>query len=667
MSEISVGPRHEQNDSNGLLHPPEPLTYHLADPVSDYNHDSTSWTRSGSTTTPAPCLLSHTDLEDSASAGENGVKASLNAWTESPTDFAYNSRLRDDTAVPFSSDAAKFGMPFLAKLPLGADVASAASTRRVGRALSMQKDALEVALAQLCTAQASALQRFRDDVAELQSQWSLSSAHMNGPTGVDMPPASSPRLSSTSNEAPNVDESPLSIQTEPVDDEECLNPVSPTGRVSVKLAWSSAGLNSETKRSTSLFGKLTAFVRSPLFESSVALLIFCNTIVMALEAQWNGLRIGSDIAFYDEGTLSWHGAAAAFGALEFIFGALFALEFVIKIVCLRTELVWDLWNWLDAIIVAAWFLTEFSGTAADASPVHPSLLRLVRLVRLLRLVRLMHYMRGFDSLLIMTTSMRGSISILCWTGVVLALALMLCALMLQAACEGYLASDAAKEDRELVFMYYGTFTRCFLTMFELTMGNWMPPCRALVENVSEWFMTFFLLHKLIIGFSVLSVVNGVFMQETFKTANLDDHIMLLQKERASKMHKQKMRALFNHLDDDCDGLVSLAEFKAVVHDLDIRQWLSAMEMDVRDVDTVFRLLDADGSQCLTIDELVTGVGRLKGTARAIDVATLLHEEREHWRALDAQGPDAGGALAHPRGVSTGAYGAVKSALAKAKG
>ena len=32
----------------------------------------------------------------------------------------------------------------------------------------------------------------------------------------------------------------------------------------------------------------------------------------------------------------------------------------------------------------------------------------------------------------------------------------------------------------------GTFTRSLLTMFEVLFANWGPPCRLLVDNVSEW-------------------------------------------------------------------------------------------------------------------------------------------------------------------------------------
>ena len=44
-------------------------------------------------------------------------------------------------------------------------------------------------------------------------------------------------------------------------------------------------------------------------------------------------------------------------------------------------------------------------------------------------------------------------------------------------------------------------------MFEITLANWPPASRLLVENVSEWFMLFGVLHKLTIGFAVVSVVS----------------------------------------------------------------------------------------------------------------------------------------------------------------
>ena len=40
-----------------------------------------------------------------------------------------------------------------------------------------------------------------------------------------------------------------------------------------------------------------------------------------------------------------------------------------------------------------------------------------------------------------------------------------------------------------------------------------------------------------------------------------------------------------------DGAVTIEEFRDVVDDPAVRKWLSAMELEVPDVDAVFRLLD----------------------------------------------------------------------------
>lgn len=261
--------------------------------------------------------------------------------------------------------------------------------------------------------------------------------------------------------------------------------------------------------------------------------------------------------------------------------------------------------------------------------VNPTVLRVARLVRLLRLAKLARAIKGFDSLFMMTTAMYGSVSVLLWAVVLLVLVLMMVALFLQMMVQDFIRNPLNDDFRRAqVFQYYGTFARSMLTMFELTLGNWMPPSRALVENVSEVWIPFFVMFKLTIGFSVVSVITGVFIQETFKVATTDDRIMLMQKERAARIHTAKMGALMRFADNDGDGALTLNEFRMVMEDNAVRLWLASMELDVRDVDKIFRLLDPDGDGKLTAPELVQGVSRLKGAARSIDLNVLQAEVRQ---------------------------------------
>merc|ERR1712050_218918 len=147
---------------------------------------------------------------------------------------------------------------------------------------------------------------------------------------------------------------------------------------------------------------------------------------------------------------------------------------------------------------------------------------------------------------------------------------------------------------EQVFEYFGTFNRCFFSTWELTLANWPTACRVLGENVSESFFWFGMAYKLSIGFSVLAVVQGVFMQETFKVAAMDDVLMVRQKERQSKLHAEKMRRFLAEADKgDNDGQICLQGWLDIVSDPQVSLWLGSMELDSKDAPGLFKLIDKD--------------------------------------------------------------------------
>merc|ERR1740130_2533764 len=121
----------------------------------------------------------------------------------------------------------------------------------------------------------------------------------------------------------------------------------------------------------------------------------------------------------------------------------------------------------------------------------------------------------------------------------------------------YMSNDAnPREGRELLYGYFGTFTRS-----EMTLANWVPVSRALQDYVNEWYGLFMLIYKFTVGFAVVKVITGVFLHETFKVASSDDELMIVQKQRATQQHEQKMMRLFTQVDKSNDGLLSRQELK----------------------------------------------------------------------------------------------------------
>jgi Ca2+-binding EF-hand superfamily protein len=174
-------------------------------------------------------------------------------------------------------------------------------------------------------------------------------------------------------------------------------------------------------------------------------------------------------------------------------------------------------------------------------------------------------------------------------------------------------------------------------MFEITLGNWPPVARLLSEHVSQWFIIFSVLHKMSIGFAVIGVINGVILQETFKVAGTDNVIMVRQKKKLAQIGREKMLRLFEALDADLSGTLSFEEFIIVANDPDVRFWLSSMDIEMDDLQTLFDLIDEDASGYITLEELATRVPRIKGAARSIDALATkqkMDEVAEMVRKID---------------------------------
>ena len=185
----------------------------------------------------------------------------------------------------------------------------------------------------------------------------------------------------------------------------------------------------------------------------------------------------------------------------------------------------------------------------------------------------------------------------------------------------------------------------------MALANWPPVCRLLMENVNEWFMVVCLLHKLTVGFAVIGIINGVFIQQTLKTAAEDDFIMMHQRESAARTHRRKMERLFQAGDESGDGYLCKDEWLNLTQNPEVKMWLSSMGLDAGDGEALFDFIDVDKDDKLSIVEVIEGVSKLKGTARSLDLLMCgkrqdelyqdlrdLHPEIEHRRRERCLGP-----------------------------
>eukprot|EP00929_Paragymnodinium_shiwhaense_P103177 TRINITY_DN6648_c0_g5_i1.p1 TRINITY_DN6648_c0_g5~~TRINITY_DN6648_c0_g5_i1.p1 ORF type:complete len:719 (-),score=134.08 TRINITY_DN6648_c0_g5_i1:115-2271(-) len=396
----------------------------------------------------------------------------------------------------------------------------------------------------------------------------------------------------------------------------------PTASPRKSIRSSQVGANGAPK---SFRARMRQFVEGAAMEVAFSSLIVLNTITMCIEQQYRGFDYGYEVGYPGHARSSkevWPQGEQLFEGLEYIFGFVFTFEVIVKLCALRSDFMYSLWNWYDTIIIVFWVV----GVLGDLSmAVSPLFLRLARIMRLLRLLRFVRSFQVFDVLHLLVHSLRACLSVLLWSGLFLALIMVASALMIGYSLEPYFTDDKLDEETKLeLYRYFGTFTHSVFSMYEVTLGNWVPISRSLIDNISEMWMIFFLGYRTVVGFAVLKVMTGIFIAETFRVASTDDDIMIMQRERQVKTHIKRMTTLLHEADDSQDGCLDMEEFRDILSDSRVQKWLAAQEIEVKDADLVFQMVDFNGDGRLSVEDLVRGFARLKGPAKAMDVVTVVH-------------------------------------------
>jgi len=374
--------------------------------------------------------------------------------------------------------------------------------------------------------------------------------------------------------------------------------------------------------------KVAHLLGHPRFEVAVLFLIVANTVLMAFEMQYSGLDVGYLIGFRDEGGLalrktakeSWPWAEDLFAFLARAFDLFFTVEVFLKLVFLQWSYLRLPLNWLDIIAVAG---TLFEVMAGTIQGVNPMVLRLFRMMKLERGLRVMKLSRTLDTLALLLKCMAASVTTLFWSVGLLVVVQCIAGMVLSQMVREYLLDDSkALDSRLLVYTYYGTFTRTMLTMFEVTLANWGPPCRVLVDNVSEWYTMFFLFYRCVVGFAVLGVISAVFVQQTMQTAAQDNEIMVQRKKREQNAYNQKMRMLFARMDDDGNGTLGRHEFDTLLRDETTMTWMTALDIEPKELTELAHLIeDEEGN--ISFVSFLEGATRLRGPAKSFDMVRML--------------------------------------------
>jgi len=365
-----------------------------------------------------------------------------------------------------------------------------------------------------------------------------------------------------------------------------------------------------------------------LFASDYSDCVFCavivlNAIIMFVQAQYEGLDNAHSVAYKNASAAeaTWPGAGEIFDICEWAFGAIFALEIAGKMLAIGFKFPRQCWNLFDTSVVFCWVIER---VMFGDMGFNPTALRMIRLARLLRLVRLFRWGGSdvFGPLYLIVKAISSSLVILAWSLMVLLLLMCVTAVIMCSVLGNFIRDDNMDlEARTLVYEGWGSFTRAGLTMLEITLANWGPPCWLLTNEVNEWYSLFFVVYKCSIGFAVVQVILSVFIQQTFKVASLDENVMINEKRLQSLATIRNLDHLFGVLDKSGDGFIDHLEFSVVKSDPVVKMWFSALGVDVVDIDELFTLLD-DNHGRISRADFIDGIRAMRGLAKCTDILDI---------------------------------------------
>lgn len=364
-------------------------------------------------------------------------------------------------------------------------------------------------------------------------------------------------------------------------------------------------------------GALLGFARSPYFEYVTSFLVIVNAITI-------GVQTDIEARNYQSSDAPQH-----YLIIEYMFVCIFTLELALRLYVYRCDF-WLMkgnhYNIMDFVLVSLQLLE----IALEPLPQHISFLRVFRIFRLLRVVRLVRILRHIRELRTLIVSIMTSLRSLIWTIVLLLLIIYMFSLYFTELVKDHLAKNEnpsnVKEFEELR-KYFGGVGISMLYMFECLFGgqDWDVFLQPLRHAFGDVMVFPFLLYISFAELAILNVVTGVFVDNVLVCAKKDQDIFLLN----------NVRELFQQIGGvTCE--MDWRMFENLLHTPQMKEAFKAINVDPSEARGLFKLLDMDNSGVVNAEEFLCGCMKLRGPAKALDLAILNREIRRMEAALVKQ-------------------------------
>lgn len=355
--------------------------------------------------------------------------------------------------------------------------------------------------------------------------------------------------------------------------------------------------------------------KTSLFHACVAVAIILNGILIGVNTDYMTKR----------NTLS---VPLPLRVCECAFCVLFLAEFLVRLFEERLGFFGEEcgWNCFDAVVVTLQvteqvlgFWELFTDTSLGIPMANLSAIAILRILRLVRIVRFLRILRFIGELRTIVTSIVASLKNLVWTVALLMLMMYTFSIYFTQLVLDYRLRHPEDERLPELMRCWSNIGRSCLTLFESISGgmDWDMAVVPLAQKISMGVVPVFCLYIVFATMALMNVVTGVFVESAMDSANKDKESYMVQ----------TARELFKGADPKRTGVITLTEFERQLRTPELKEHLKALGINAMSARGLFKALDLNHSGTIDADELLTGTLRLRGQAKAIDIASLIYETR----------------------------------------
>lgn len=347
-------------------------------------------------------------------------------------------------------------------------------------------------------------------------------------------------------------------------------------------------------------------------EFLVGMCVLLNAVAIGMETEFEARFPDAPIPTY-------------FRLLDLFFCGVFMTEYALRIAVFGIEIFFSSdwkWNVFDGVVILMQIL-DCLGELFSHGIASASLLRVVRLIRLIRITRIVRACRLIHELRTIVASVFGSLKDLCWCVVFISMVIFTISIFFtQEVCDRInkdQLEEMSTERRDALHYFYGSVLRTFLTLYEGIMGglSWDEAVTPLMPDF-QLLVAAFCLYIAFSFVAMLNIVTGVFVKKAMQHAQMEEDEHLI---------KRFLTDAFHSVDTDNSGQITWEEFKDSVATSVMRDYFKQVNVDPTEARGLFELLDRDGSGGVDLLEFASGCVRLRGPAKALELALLMHESR----------------------------------------